>query len=68
MYVTQSRLFQSGSSLSTTELSSDNFALTPHFLVSITKGPGTQSDKTVGKIAIVHSELVLKGRGSFSST
>ena len=58
----------SGRSLSTTELSPENFALTPHFLVFRTKGPGTQSDKIVGTIAIVYSELDLKGRGSFSST
>ena len=68
MYVTQSQGCFSGRSLSTTELSPENFALTPHFLVLRTKGPGTQSDKTVGTIAIVYSELVLKGRGSFSST
>ena len=68
MYATQSNEDFSGRSLSTTELSPENFALTPHFLVLRTKGPGTQSDKTVGTIAIVYSELVLKGRGSFSST
>ena len=68
MYVTQSYKDSSGRSLSTTELSPENFALPPHFLVLRTKGPGTQSDKSVGTIAIVYSELVLKGRGSFSST
>ena len=62
MYVTQS---SSGRSLSTTELSPENFALPPHFLVLRTKGPGTQSDKTVGTIAIVYSELVLKGVARF---
>ena len=68
VYVTQLPIYSSGRSLSTTELSPENFALLPHFLVLRTKGSGTQSDKTDGTIAIVYSELVLKGRGSFSST
>ena len=65
MYVTQPPKSHSGCSLSTTELSPENFALLPHFLVLRTKGPGTQSDKTVGTIAIVYSELVLKGVARF---
>ena len=68
MYAKQPLGYSSGRSLSTTELSPENFVLLPHFLVLRTKGPGTQSDKSVGTIAIVYSELVLKGRGSFSST
>ena len=60
MYVTQPPLHLSGRSLSTTELPPENFALFPHFLVLRMKGPGTQSesDKTVGTIAIVYRELV----------
>ena len=65
MYVTQPSEYTSGCSLSTTELSPENFAVTPHFLVLRTKGPGTQSVKTVGTIAIVYSELVLKGVARF---
>ena len=64
MYVIQPSQDSSGPSLSTTELSPENFVLTLHFLVLRTKGPGTQSDKSVGTIAIVYSELVVKGRGS----
>ena len=60
MYVTQQPQYSSGRSLSTTELSPKKFALFPHVLVLRTKGPGTQSDKTVGTIAIVYSELVLR--------
>ena len=56
MYVTQPKRDFSGRSLSTTELSSENFAPTPHFLVLRTKGPGTQSDKTAGTIAIVYTK------------
>ena len=64
MYETQPLQYTSGPSLSTTELSPENFALSPHFLVLRTKGPGTQSDKTVGIIAIVYSEALSHGRGS----
>ena len=65
MYVTQPPGYSSDRSLSTTESSLENFALHPHFLVLRTKGPGTQSDKTVGTIAIVYSELVNKGVARF---